>query len=72
MFSIGEDSVSFQRHVKALQAEFKKPRPNQQIVNELVELSFVMRRSDILDNLYDLPTIFEKYPFLRLENEVCK
>lgn len=68
---IGEDEVSFARHTKVLQAENRKQRPNQQIVEELMSLTFAMRRADILRNTYDLSTLFAKYPFLNGSGQVC-
>lgn len=68
MYNVG---VSYERHIKALQVEFKKTNPNMQVVDELMLVSLAMRRQDITTNLYDLKTLFEKHPFLQLENEVC-
>ena len=62
--------MAFMRHNKALIAEFKKNKANVQVVDELMDSSFPMRRQDILDNPYDLVFLFEKYPFLQKEREV--
>lgn len=69
-FCTGEDEVSFSRHVKALQAEFKKARPNQAVVSELMSSSFSLRRKDIIENPRDLKSILDKYPFLGKTDEV--
>ena len=57
---VGEDEVSFHRHCKALQNEFKKKNPNAHIVNELMQLSFGLRRKDINENPRELQSVFEK------------
>ena len=60
----GEDSVSFERHNRALKVEYNKVRPNKQVVEELMAQSFAMRWNDLHDNSYDVETVFEMYPFL--------
>lgn len=67
----GEDETSHERHNKALKNEWKKRRPNQIIVNELMEQSFPLRWSDLHNNAYDLDTIFAKYPFVQSSEQVC-
>ena len=57
-----EDSVSFERHNRALQGEYNKVRPNKQVVEELMSQSFAMHWNDLQDNRYDLEAVFEKYP----------
>ena len=69
-FCTGEDKISFSRHVKALQAEFKKVRPNKAVVGELMSSSFSLRRKDIIENPRDLASILDKYPFLGKTDEV--
>ena len=68
---VGEDETSHERHNKALKSEWRKRRPNQIIVNELMEQSFPMRWTDLYNNAYDLDTIFAKYPFLQKSDQVC-
>ena len=58
------------RHTKAIQAEFKKKSPNFQIVMELAQLSFNMRRRDILENASDMKSLLIKYPFFQREDMV--
>lgn len=70
MLCIGEDEKSFARHNKALSTESLKSKPNLQLVEELMNLSYKMRRVDILDNPCDLSSLFEKYPFLKNEKQV--
>ena len=52
--------MAFMRHNKALIAEFKKNKANVQVVDELMDSSFSMRRQDILDNPYDLVSLLKK------------
>ena len=56
--------------MKALQLEFKKARPNQAVVAELMLSSFSLRRKDIVDNPQDLRTVLSKYPFLGQTSQV--
>ncbi len=67
----GEDEVSFLRHSKALQAEFKKKTRNYHVVEELMQRSFAHRRKDIMEHTDDLETLFQKYPFLQECDQVC-
>lgn len=60
----GEDEVAFARHTKALQDEYKKQRPNPQVVEELMAASFALRRADVLQQSLDVKEIESKYPFL--------
>ena len=65
---IGEDEHSFERHNRVLKSQYSKSHPNQQIVTELMRITFAMRRTDILNCPCDVKTIFEKYPFLQTEH----
>ena len=40
------------------------------IVNDCMQKSFKMRHRDLLSELYDINTVFEKYPFLREPEQV--
>ena len=66
-----EDDASFSRHLKVLQAEFRKPKPNVMVVNELMNITFEHRLNDIKENQLPLHHIIEKYPFLQREDQVC-
>lgn len=66
-----EDSVSFERHTKVLQAEFKKKNRNTAVVNDLMDISFAIRCSEILEKGYDLPSLFTRFPFLQESEQVC-
>ena len=45
----GEDTVSYERHTKALQAEFRKTNRNNAVVSDLMGRSFALRRAEILE-----------------------
>ncbi len=66
----GEDSVSFGRHAQVLQTEFNKTRRNQQVVAELMDRTFPMRRKEILEKDTDLNHIFQSFPFLQEIDQV--
>lgn len=63
--SPGEDSVSFKRHNNILKSEYKKTRRNYEVVSDLMERTFTMRRKSILENSYSLSAIFDLSPFLQ-------
>lgn len=67
---IGEDETSFNRHVKVLKNEKVKSHPNMQVVEDLMEKTFFMRRSDITNNARDILAILNEYPFLSVEDQV--
>ena len=68
----GEDSVSFARHSRVLQAEYKKTTHNPQTVADLMKRTFALRREDILAHSYNLDELYEKYPFLQECEQVIK
>lgn len=53
-----------------LKAEFKKTRTNYDTVQDLMDRTFALRRKDILENTYDLNTIFTLFPFLQESEQV--
>ena len=65
-----EDDVSFNRHVKVLQQECKKGRPNQQVLNELMTATFKRRHKEILDHVEHVSTLLQRYPALQSFDEV--
>ena len=36
----GEDAVSYERHIKAMTAEYRKVKPNEGVVTELMAITF--------------------------------
>ena len=68
---LGEDTVSFGRHCKVLQTEYKKASRNGQVVVDLMDRTFAFRRQDILSHTYDLSELFDKYHFLQDCEQVC-
>ena len=66
----GEDSVSYERHTKALQIEFKKHNRNIAVIDDLMTRSFAFRRTEIIENTYDLPALFTKFPLLQEADQV--
>ena len=61
----GEDKFSFSQHNKLLKAELSKSKPNK-IISEIMDLSFAMRRQDIVNNGYTgVSALFDIYPALQ-------
>lgn len=65
-----EDHASFKRHNVYLKKEFLKRVPNRELVSQLMELSFAMRRNDIVGNAKEVKEIINDYPFLGDAKEV--
>ena len=68
----GEDATSFARHNQKLKSEHIKPHPNKPVVQELMKVTFEMRRHDIVNNTKHLTQITEDYPFLKCPDEVSQ
>ena len=66
----GEDEVSYERHTKALQAEFKKTNHNNALISDLMQRSFALRRMEILEKNYGLTALLSRFPFLQEADEV--
>ena len=66
----GEDEAAFKQHNKRLIAESKRNNPRMLTVNECMKKSFEIRRRDLLSELYDTNSVFEKYPFLHEPEQV--
>ena len=66
----GEDAASFARHNQKLKSEHTKAHPNKAVVQELMRVTFEMRRHDIINNTKRLTQITEDYPFLKCPDEV--
>lgn len=57
----GEDQVSLQRHIKAMQKECSKTKPNDSAVRELMEITYDQRRWDIEHNQRMASEILEMF-----------
>ncbi len=68
----GEDAASFARHNQKLKSEHSKAHPNKAVVQELMKVTFEMRRHDIVNNTKHLTRIMEDYPFLKCPDEVSQ
>ena len=66
----GEDTVSYERHTKALQAEFRKTNRNNALVSDLMGRSFALRRAEILEKNYSLSALLSRFPFLQEADQV--
>ena len=65
----GEDAVSFERHTKALQAEFKKTNRNSALITDFMSQSFALRWMEILKNNYNNNALLQG--FKKLNRCVC-
>ena len=57
---------------KALKAEAKKVKPNRAAVVALMDISFEMRRNEVLQNPKSVKMPISDYPFLGDYDEVSK
>jgi hypothetical protein len=60
----GEHVVSYKHHVAAMLSEFKKRSPNEELVEQLMKLTFKRRREGILSSLKTAEDILAEFPFL--------
>ena len=60
----GEDQTSFDRHNRVLKAEYSKSHPNAKTVQELMKITFSMRRRDILSEGHVFDPL-KKYLYLQ-------
>ena len=58
------------RHNRRLKLEHQKASPNWQVIQELMDKTFVLRRNDIVKEARDVTKILEEYPFLGFEDQV--
>ena len=58
----GEDDVSYQRHIKVIAAEYKKTKPNESIVAELMKITFKRRRHEIVHKAPLLRDLLDTFP----------
>ena len=68
----GEDEVSFERHNRVLQAEWKKSTRNAMVVEELMTRTFAFRRKKIVEHPSDVQMLLSTFPFLQQPEQVCK
>ena len=60
-----DDDVAYERHMRMLNQEMEKLKPNMDNVKELMLRTFTRRRKWILDESHLVVNICEKYPFLK-------
>ena len=58
-----DDDVSYQRHVKLMQQEFKKGRPKNQVSSELMGVTFKRRHAEIISQSTAVSTVITQFPF---------
>ena len=61
---VGEDITSLEAHVKILQTEYRKSRPDLVAVTDLMVRTFQWRRNDIFTDM-PVADVLQKYPFLK-------
>ena len=68
----GEDTVSYKRHIAAMLSEYKKQTPSQELVRQLMKLTFTKRRQGILAAPRTANNILGEFPFLAPFEHVCQ
>ena len=68
----GEDTVSYKRHIAAMLSEYKKLTPSQELVRQLMKLTFTKRRQGILAAPQTANNILGEFPFLASFEHVCQ
>ncbi|XP_028258482.1 uncharacterized protein LOC114433896 [Parambassis ranga] len=60
---IGEDATSIERHVHDLHMQYEKIQPDNSVVKDRMQRTFVWRRKEITDGM-KVEDVLRKYPFL--------
>ena len=68
--SDGEDAVSYERHIKALSAEYRKVKANEGVVTELMAITFRQRRQEIVEKSMLVREVLIRFPFLHHYEQV--
>ena len=66
----GEDAISYERHIKAMTAEYRKVKPNEGVVTELMAITFRQRREDVIEKAMLVSEVLLKFPFLHHYEQV--
>ena len=67
-----DDDTSYERHMKLLEQETGKVKPNTEVVKELMIQTFPRRRKWILDEEHLVADICQDFPFLQKQTIVSK
>ena len=68
----GEDAVSYERHIKVLTAEYRKVKPNEGVVTELMAITFRQRREEVVEKAMLVSEVLLKFPFFHQYQQVIK
>ena len=60
-----EDDASYTRHLKRLQLEGKKPSPDKHVVTTLMDVTYPLRRHEILEKPKRIAEMLKIYPPLK-------
>ena len=66
------DEVTYERHLLTLKKELEKPKPKQDVVLELMQVTFPHRRRYILDEAASVRDILHKFPALKMPDVVSE
>ena len=59
----GEDAISYERHIKAMTAEYRKVNPNEGVVTEPMAITF-RQRQEVIEKAMLVSEVLLKFPFL--------
>ena len=65
-----DDRVAYKRNMESLLQELKKPRPQTELVEKLLALTFEKRRRIIDDSLLHTADLMDEFPFLKVKTWV--
>ena len=66
-----DDEVSYKRNMQSLLQELKKPRPQNEVVEKLLKLTFEKRRK-IIDDCLRTSELVDEFPFFKIKKWVCQ
>ena len=67
-----EDAVSYERHIKAMTSEYRKVKPNEGVVTELMAITFRQRREEVVEKAMLVSEVLQKFPFFHHYEQVKK
>lgn len=65
-----DDEVAYKRNMECLLKELKKPRPQSELVEKLLKLTFEKRRKTIDESLLHTVDLVNEFPFFKVKTWV--
>lgn len=66
----GEDAVSYKSHIKVMAVEYRKVKPNDGVITELMAITFRQRRAEVVEKAMLVSELLLKFPFFHHYEQV--